>query len=83
VYRNGQEWWTVSVTTAPQFAAGEPALLARGPYINTSGVEYAVSPDGERLFLETPVTGPPTTTRLTVVTNFFTMLRDLSRRAKR
>jgi serine/threonine-protein kinase len=83
VYRTGQQWWTVSVTTAPQFAAGEPALLARGPYINTSGVEYAVSPDGERLYVEAPVTGPPTTNRLTVVTNFFTVLRDLSRQAKR
>ena len=62
--------------------AGEPELLARGPWLNVSGVEYAVSSDGERLYLLAPVAGSATTTRLTVVTNWFTMLTELSRRAK-
>ena len=83
VYRSGQEWWSVRVAAAPQFSVGEPQLAAQGPYINVAGVEYAVSPDGEKLYLEAPVTGPPTTNRLTVVTNWFTMLKDLSRQAKR
>ena len=82
VYRTGQEWWAVKVTTAGQFAAGEPGLLARGPYLNVSGVEYAVSADGERLFLLAPIAGPATTTHLTVISNWFTMLRDLFERAK-
>ncbi len=82
VYRLGQEWWGVRVTTAPQFAAGEPELLARGPYANVAGVEYAVSADGNRLYLLEPLTGPSTTTRLTVITNWFTMLKDQARRAK-
>ncbi len=81
VYRIGQEWWTVRVTTAGQFSAGEPELLARGPWVNVSGVEYAVSSDGERLYLLAPAAGPATTTRLTVITNWFTMLTELSRRA--
>ncbi|MGH7701678.1 MAG: hypothetical protein ACREMO_01170, partial [Gemmatimonadales bacterium] len=82
VYRIGQEWWSVRVTSTAPFTAGEPELLTRGPYLNVSGVEYAVSPDGERLYLLAPASGPATTSQLTVVTNWFTMLQDLSRRAR-
>ena len=80
VYRSGQEWWTVSVTSTAPFAVSEPALRARGPYLNVAGVEYAVATGGERLYLLAPA-GPATTTRLTVVTDWFTTLTDLSRRA--
>jgi len=80
VYRSGQEWWTVTVTSTAPFAVTEPALRARGPYLNVSGVEYAVAPGGERLYLLAPA-GPATTTRLTVVTDWFTTLAELSRRA--
>jgi len=82
VYRIGQEWWTVQVTATAPFTVSEPELLARGPFLNVSGVEYAVSPDGERLYLLAPASGPATTTRLTVITNWFTMLTDLSKRAR-
>ncbi len=81
VWRIGQEWWSVSVKATGQFQAGEPTLLARGPWLNVSGVEYAVSSDGARLYLLAPVAGPATTTRLTVVSNWFTTLTELSRRA--
>jgi serine/threonine-protein kinase len=81
VYRSGQEWWSVRVTRAGTFMAGEPELLARGPWLNVAGVEYAVTPDGERLYLLAPMAGPATTTTLTVVSNWFATLRDLSRRA--
>jgi serine/threonine-protein kinase len=81
VYRSGQEWWSVRITGAGTFTAGEPELLARGPWLNVSGVEYAVTPDGERLYLLAPMAGSATTTTLTVVSNWFTTLRDLSRRA--
>jgi eukaryotic-like serine/threonine-protein kinase len=83
VYRVGPEWWSVRVATAGQFTASEPGLLLRGPYLNEPGVEYAVSSDGDRLFLLAPATGSTTTTRLTVISNWFTMLRDLERRARR
>ncbi len=83
VYRSGQEWWAVSVSTAPRFTAGEPSLVVRGPYINAIGVEYAVSADGEAFYLLAPVTGATTTNRLTVVTNWFTLLRGLADRARR
>jgi hypothetical protein len=83
VYRVGPEWWSVRVATTGQFTASEPQLLLRGPYLNQSGVEYAVSADGDRLFLLAPASGAATTTRLTVISNWFTMLRDLERRARR
>jgi serine/threonine-protein kinase len=81
VYRSGDEWWRVSVTGAGELAAGEPELMARGPWLNVAGVEYAVSSDGERLYLLAPGAGPATATRLTVVSNWFSILTELSRRA--
>jgi hypothetical protein len=82
VYRSGDEWWSVSVTEAGELVAGEPALVARGPWLNVAGVEYAVSSDGERLYLLAPGAGPATATRLTVVSNWFSTLTELSRRAQ-
>ena len=82
VYRSGAEWWSVSVSGTSELVAGEPQLLARGNWLNVGGVEYAVSPDGERLYLLAPMAGPATTTELAVIANWFTMLTDLSRRAK-
>jgi hypothetical protein len=81
VYRFGEEWWRVSVGGTGEFEAGEPQLLARGNWINVAGYEYAASADGERLYLLAPVAAPATTTQLAVVTSWFTLLRDLSRRA--
>jgi Tol biopolymer transport system component len=83
VYRIGPEWWRVPIATAGRFTAGEPQLLVRGPYLNEGGVEYAISADGDRLFLLAPATGATTTTQLTVISNWFTMLRNLERRARR
>ena len=82
VYRSGAEWWGVNVSGTPAFVAGEPQPLARGNWLNVGGVEYAVSPDGERLYLLAPMAGPATTTQLAVIANWFTLLTDLSRRAK-
>jgi serine/threonine-protein kinase len=82
VYRSRDEWWRVSVSEAGEFTAGEPELVARGPWLNVSGVEYAVSSDGERLYLLAPMAGTATATRLTVVSHWFSILRELSRRAQ-
>jgi serine/threonine-protein kinase len=82
IYRAGNEWWRVSVTGSGELVAGEPELVARGPWLNVSGVEYAASSDGERLYLLAPMAGTATTTRLTVVSNWFSILTELSRRAR-
>ncbi|MEP6574661.1 MAG: hypothetical protein ABJD11_18315, partial [Gemmatimonadota bacterium] len=81
VYRNAQEWWSVDVTTAGQFNVSEPVLVARGPFLNIPGVEYAVSSDGDRLYLLAPISGATTTTHITVISNWFGMLGGLFRQA--
>ncbi|MBA2627540.1 MAG: protein kinase [Gemmatimonadales bacterium] len=81
VYRNGQEWWSVDVTAAGQFTVSEPEPVARGPFLNIPGVEYAVSSDGERLYLLAPISGTATTTHVTVISNWFAMVRSLFRQA--
>jgi len=85
VWRFGQEWWSASVreTAAGALDAAEPQLLARGDWINVGGYEYAAAADGERLYLLAPMAGPAGTTRLAVVTNWFSVLRDLTRPAAR
>ena len=83
VWRFGQEWWRASIGGTTTLEAGEPELLARGDWINVAGYEYAASADGERLYLLAPMAGPAGTTQLTVVTNWFSVLRSLTRPAGR
>ncbi len=82
VYRNGQEWWTVTVTPGATFTASEPERIARGPFLNIPGYEYAVSADEERLYLLAPLTARASTTRITLISDWFTLLKDLSQRAR-
>ena len=81
MYRNGQEWWTVTVIPGATFTASEPERIARGPFLNIPGYEYAVSADEERLYLLAPLTARASTTRITLISDWFTLLKDLSRRA--
>ena len=75
VYRSGTQLYAVAVTLVPVFRAGEPRLLFEGPYPNTPGFDFDISPDGRRfLMLENNDFLRPSTT-LTVITNFFDELR--------
>jgi tRNA A-37 threonylcarbamoyl transferase component Bud32 len=79
VYRSGQRWFAVKVSTRGQLSSGSPRFLFEGPYANTPGWSHALSPDGRRHLL---MMGPveETTTRVNIVTNWFSQLRRLAPR---
>jgi len=75
-YRNGRRWMAVPISTSPAFSAGVPQLLFQGDYLNVSGLEYGVSPDGKRFLVLQPAdTSPPT--ELRVIVNWFEELKRL------
>ncbi|HKR08456.1 MAG TPA: protein kinase [Gemmatimonadaceae bacterium] len=77
VYRNGQQWMAVDVTTASGFNAGTPRVLFQGPYLNVPGWSHSFYPDGQRQLL---LLGPQEqiSKRLVAVTNWFAELRRLA-----
>ena len=77
VYRNGQEWMVVDVSTANGFSAAAPRVLFKGPYLNVPGWSHSFFPDGRRQLL---LMGPQeqTSNRLVAVTNWFSELQRLA-----
>ena len=77
VYRNGQQWMVVDVSTTNGFTAGAPRLLFQGPYLNVPGWSHSFFPDGKRQLL---LLGPQeqTSNRLVAVTNWFAELQRLA-----
>lgn len=74
-YNSGSQWYAVDVTLSPEFKAGKPRFLFEGPFINIPGFNYAFAADRDRfLVLENPEQFKARTD-LTVVTNFFDLLR--------
>jgi dipeptidyl aminopeptidase/acylaminoacyl peptidase len=82
IYRDRQEWWAVDVDVSGARGPGRPRLLFRGPYLQVPGMSHAVAADGRRSLVLLGPTGQ-TTTRLVVVTNWFTELERLSPSKKR
>jgi Tol biopolymer transport system component len=77
VYRNGQQWMVVNVSSANGFSAGGPRLLFEGPYLNVPGWSHSFFPDGRRQLM---LLGPQeqTSNRLVAVTNWFAELQRLA-----
>jgi Tol biopolymer transport system component len=76
IYRNGPRWYAVRVTPGEPFEYGPPRLLFEGPYNNVPGWSHDVGPDGSHLVLVG--SGTETTTRLEVITDWFSELRRLA-----
>ena len=74
-YRYGRKWMAASFTTSPTLSFEVPRLLFEGNYLNISGVDYDVSPDGQRFLLLKPIKESSSRTQLNVVTNWFEELR--------
>ena len=70
-YRNGRKWMAAAFTTSPTLSFEVPRLLFEGNYLNISGIEYDVSPDGQRFLLLQPIEESAPRTQLNVVTNWF------------
>jgi serine/threonine-protein kinase len=74
-YQSGTQWYAASVTLSPDFKAEKPRLLFEGPFINIPGFAYALARDGERFLVLANPEQFETRRDLTVVTNFFDLLR--------
>jgi serine/threonine-protein kinase len=74
-YRNGRKWMAASFTTSPTLSFEVPRELFEGNYLNIRGVEYDVSPDGQRFLLLKPIE-ESLHTQLNVVTNWFEELKN-------
>jgi serine/threonine protein kinase/Tol biopolymer transport system component len=74
-YRYGQKWMVASFTTSPTLSFEEPQLLFEGNYLNIAGVDYDVSPDGQRFLLLKPIEESSPHTQLNIITNWFEELR--------
>ena len=75
-YRSGRLFYWVALTGDGRQPFGDPELFLEGDFLDVPGMEYAVSPDGERLLL---LKGPSetTTTTLNVILNWFEELKRL------
>lgn len=78
VYRNGNDWLEVQISTEPTFTIGSRKLLFHGPYINVPGYSYDISPDGKRFLLLKPLSNARTSTRLKVIKNWFEEVNRLA-----
>jgi len=76
-YRNRDKWMVVSISTEPEFKAGTPQEVFKGPYINVGGLSYDVAPDGQRLLVLKPQFDDSQVRELHVVTNWFEELKRL------
>ncbi|NNG16681.1 MAG: protein kinase [Gemmatimonadales bacterium] len=50
-YRDGRRWYWVARTGSEDAPFADPVQWIQGDFLNVSGMEYAVSPDGQRLLL--------------------------------
>jgi Tol biopolymer transport system component len=75
VFRNGQRWLAAPVSSdGPEFGAEQARVLFEGPYINTPGPSYDVSPAG-RFVVLAPAGDEPGTRQVHVVVNWFEELK--------
>jgi Tol biopolymer transport system component len=76
-YWNGDRMMSVSVKTAPEFAAGRPSLLFRSshPKLRSGRRNYDVTPDGQRFLMITGHDQQLSATQVNVVLKWFDDLR--------
>lgn len=74
-YRNRNKWMVVSVSTEPEFKAGQARVVFEGAYINVAGFSYDVAPDGQRFLVLLPQYDDSHGRELRVVTNWFEELK--------
>ncbi len=75
-YHRGHRWMVVRVSTSPQLQWEPPQLVFETEYVDTPGVSYDLSSDGQYLYVVKSA-HPPDPTRLHVVQNWFEELERL------
>jgi serine/threonine-protein kinase len=81
-YRNDSKFYVVSYTTEPEFKPSSPKLLFKGDYLNIAGMEFDVSPDGQKFLLLKSVDEDFDPSKLNVITNWFEELKEKMAAAK-
>ena len=78
VFRSGRRMMAVDVTTGLSFAAGKPRVLFEGDFEpgGTTTPNYDLTADGRRLLMIKPAPPSPAPSRLVVVENWFSELRE-------
>ena len=76
-YRNSDKWMAVLISTDPDFAAGVPRMLFKGPSLNVPGRSYDVSPDGQRFMVLQPEHDDSAVRQIHVVLNWLEELKRL------
>jgi hypothetical protein len=77
-YRKGNQWFASTVRTSPQLAPGPPTRAFQTDFIDTSGMSYDISPDGERL-LVVKRTEPDIRDRIHIIADWTALLRNSSK----
>jgi dipeptidyl aminopeptidase/acylaminoacyl peptidase len=74
-YRNGRRWFAARVTSLdPQVQWEPPRQVFEADFLDTPGISYAVSPDGQRLFVVRSAR-EPVVSKLAFVQNWFEELK--------
>ncbi len=76
IYREGNTWYASTVTLEPELDIETPRIVFQTEFIDTLGVSYDVSSDGQRLFVLKPAEADERR-RIHVVTNWFAELERL------
>ena len=69
-YRNGNRWFSTRVSTEPELRWDPPRLAFETEFIDTPGMSYDVSPDGQRL-LVVKRAGQIEQSRIDIIVNWF------------
>jgi hypothetical protein len=77
-FRRGNKWYASQLEFEPELTIGTPELLFEVPgFVDTAGISYDVSRDGQR-FLVLIRKNEPERTKLNLVQNWFTELNRLA-----
>src|SRR4029079_12431236 len=74
IFRDKRRGLSADIRSFSPFRADLPRLLFEGPYLNVPGIEHDIAADGHRQLVLLG-SSEYSTTRLVVVTNWFTELR--------
>ncbi len=75
-YRKGNQWMASTVSLSPELSWEPPRVVFQTDFIDTPGLSYDVSPDGQRL-LVVKRTREPERAKLHIVVNWFEELKRL------
>ena len=64
---------TVAVETKPAFKAGVPAVVFRGNYLSEFGLNWNISPDGERFLMIKEAASSPSPGKINIVLNWLVL----------